>query len=103
MLYTLLRPTKERWFLFRIIVITALLGWVVGVHGQKPPGDWAGQDSPSASDQKNAQNPLSPTPSSARNDPHAEGTVLGSGTTFKLRVNLVQLLVVVRATQRVIR
>lgn len=101
MLHTLLRPTKKQWFALRIIVIAALLGWVVGFHGQKPPGKEAGfQDSRLASDQNNSPNPLAPKPSSAKNDPNAGLTVQDSATTFKLRVNLVQVHVVVRDTRR---
>jgi hypothetical protein len=92
MLHMLLRPIRKQWFLFRITVITALLGRVAGVHGQKPPSKEEGtQDSSSASDQKNTQNPLAPKPSSPKNDPNAGITVQDSGATFKLRVNLVQV------------
>src|SRR5271166_2768941 len=98
MLHRLLHRIKEQWVFFRIIVITALMGWVVAVYGQKPPGA-ATQEFPRASDQKSTQNPPSGPPSSAKNDPNAEVTVQDSGTTFKLRVNLVQVHVVVRDTK----
>jgi len=66
-------------------VITAALAGMVPVHGQQ-------LQSPTTS----AQTPTSGQTSSTKNDPNAEVTIQDSGTTFRLRVNLVQVHVVVR-------
>ncbi len=95
MLYTLLHPTKDR--LRFLVAVVALLTWTVPVHGQNPPGTaTAPQDPPDRPTQQNDGKPTSPPAPSAKNDPNAEVTVQDSGTTFRLRVNLVQVHVVVR-------
>ncbi len=85
MLHTRFHPIEKRWPLVSMAVLTTLLAWLVAVHGQQPGS--VNQDS-------SAQKPASA--SSTRNDPNAEVTIQDSGTTFRLRVNLVQVHVVVR-------
>ncbi len=64
---------------------------------QSPPDSGTGtQAAPADSAQKRTQKPPPVPPPPTKNDPNAEVTVQDSGTTFRLRVNLVQVHVVVR-------
>ncbi|HEY1471876.1 MAG TPA: VWA domain-containing protein [Candidatus Acidoferrum sp.] len=95
MQHTELHPIKRRQLLVGVAVVTVLFLQRLPVYGQQPPGSPA-QASPSGSAKNTTQNPASGQTSSAKNDPNAEVTVQDSGTTFRLRVNLVQVHVVVR-------
>jgi VWFA-related protein len=90
MLSTLLHLTKRL-----LVTAVAALAWTVLVHGQGPPGTTSSEDAPVSPTQQNSPKPTSQLPS-AKNDPNSEVTVQDSGTTFRLRVNLVQVHVVVR-------
>jgi VWFA-related protein len=75
MLDTRFHAVGKRWLLVGIVAITAAQAGLVPVRAQQPS--------------------LSQT-AATRNDPNAEVSVQDSGTTFRLRVNLVQVHVVVR-------
>jgi VWFA-related protein len=85
MLHKRFHAIGKHWLLVRMAVITTMLGGLVPVHGQQPP-----------SGANSGQKPTSGQTPSTRNDPNAEVTIQDSGTTFRLRVNLVQVHVVVR-------
>ena len=85
MRHTRFHAVGKRWLLTGIAVITATPAGLVPVRAQQPP-------SPAASPQQATSSQTSTT----KNDPNAEVTVQDSGTTFRLRVNLVQVHVVVR-------
>jgi hypothetical protein len=85
MLHTRFHAIGKRWPLLRMAVFASVLAWLVPVHGQQP------STAPTA-----APKPASDQTSSTKNDPNAEVTIQDSGTTFRLRVNLVQVHVVVR-------
>ena len=96
MLYTRFHAIRKRWLLVRMAVIGAVLAGLVPLNGQQPqqPAGGATQDPSATSEPK--QNPPSSSAPSTKNDPNAEVTVQDSGTTFGLRVNPVQVHVVVR-------
>ncbi len=75
MLDTRFHAVGKRWLLVGIVAITAAQAGLVPVRAQQPS--------------------LSQT-AATKNDPNAEVSVQDSGTTFRLRVNLVQVHVVVR-------
>ena len=85
MRHTRFHAVGKRWLLIGIAVVTAAPAGLVPVRAQQPP-------SPAASPQQATSSQTSTT----KNDPNAEVTVQDSGTTFRLRVNLVQVHVVVR-------
>jgi hypothetical protein len=93
MLYTRFHEIRKRWVLVRIAVIGAVLAGLVPLDGQQPAGS-ATQDPSATSEPK--QNPTTSSGPSTKNSPHAEVTVQDSGSTFGLRVNLVQMHVAVR-------
>jgi hypothetical protein len=97
MLYTRFDAIRKRWLLLRMTVIGAVLAGLVPLNGQQPqPRAGSATQDPSATSEPK-QNPTS-SPSSAKYDPNVEVTVQDSGTTFRLRVNLVQVHVMVRDT-----
>ena len=85
MLHTRFHATGKHWLLVRMTAITAALAGMVPVHGQQ-------LQSPTTAAQKSTSGQTS----SIKNDPNAEATIQDSGITFRLRVNLVQVHVVVR-------
>jgi hypothetical protein len=93
MLYTRFHAIRKRWLLVRMAVIGAVLAGLLPLNLQQPAGG-ATQDPSATSEAK--QNATSSSAPSTKNDPNAEVTVQDSGTTFGLRVNLVQAHVVVR-------
>ena len=93
MLYTRFHAIRKRWLLVRMVVIGAVLAGLLPLNLQQPAGG-ATQDPSATSEAK--QNATSSSAPSTKNDPNAEVTVQDSGTTFGLRVNLVQVHVVVR-------
>ena len=93
MLYTRFHAIRKRWLLVRMAVIGAVLAGLLPLNLQQPAGG-ATQDPSATSEAK--QNATSSSAPSTKNDPNAEVTVQDSGTTFGLRVNLVQVHVVVR-------
>jgi hypothetical protein len=93
MLYSRFHEIRKRWLLVRMSVIGAVLAGLLPLNGQQPAGG-ATQDPSATSEAK--QNATSSSAPSTKNDPNAEVTVQDSGTTFGLRVNLVQVHVVVR-------
>lgn len=97
MLYTRFDAIRKRWLLLRMTVIGAVLAGLVPLNGQQPqPRAGSTTQDPSATSEPK-QNPTS-SPGSSAKLPKAEVTVQDSGTTFSLRVNLVQVHVVVRDT-----
>jgi hypothetical protein len=98
MLYTRFDAIRKRWLLLRMTVIGAVLAGLVPLNGQQPqPRAGSATQDPSATSEPK-QNRTSSPASSAKYDPNAEVTVQDSGTTFRLRVNLVHVRVVVRDT-----
>jgi hypothetical protein len=98
MLYTRFDAIRKRWLLLRMTVIGAVLAGLVALKGQQPqPRAGSATQEPSATSVPK-QNPTSSPASSAKYDRNAEVTVQDSGTTFRLRVNLVHVHVVVRDT-----
>jgi hypothetical protein len=93
MLYSRFHEIRKRWLLVRMSVIGAVLAGLLPLNGQQPAGG-ATQDPSATSEAK--QNATSSSAPSTKNDPNGEVTVQDSGTTFGLRVNLVQVHVVVR-------
>ena len=85
MRHTRFHAVRKRWLLLGTAVVMAAPAVLVPVRAQQPP-------SPAASPQQATSSQTSTT----KNDPNAEVTVQDSGTTFRLRVNLVQVHVVVR-------
>lgn len=98
MLYTRFDAIRKRWLLLRMTVIGAELAGLVPLKGQQPqPRAGSATQEPSATSVPK-QNPTSSPASSAKYDPNAEVTVQDSGTTFRLRVNLVHVHAGVRDT-----
>jgi hypothetical protein len=93
MLYTRFHAIRKRRLLVRMTVIGAVLAGLVPLNGQQPAGS-ATQDPSATSEPK--QNPTTSSTPSTKNNPNVEVTGQDSGSTFGLRVNLVQVHVVVR-------
>lgn len=98
MLYTRFDAIGKPWRLLRMTVIGAVLAGLVPLNGQQTqPRTGSATQGPSATSERK-QNPTPSRASSAKNDPNAEVPVQDSGATFRLRVNLVQVHLVVRDT-----
>jgi VWFA-related protein len=81
-------------------VTVALLAGSRPLLGQESPANGTGAPKPPANSAESSPQKVSGLQTStAKNDPNAEVTIQDSGTTFKLRVNLVQVHVVVRDAQ----
>jgi hypothetical protein len=97
MLSNLSHPIRKWRFLIRMAVTAALLLGSLPVPEQVPSANGTGAQNPPANSLENSPQKASrPQTSTAKNDPNAEVTIQDSGTTFKLRVNLAQVHVVVR-------
>jgi hypothetical protein len=96
MLYTRFDAIRKRWLLLRMTVIGAVPAGLVPLNGQQPQPRAGGATQDPAATSEPKQNPTSSPASSAKYDPNVEVTVQDSGTTFRLRVNLVQVHVMVR-------
>ena len=84
MLHTRFHAVGKRWLLVGIAIVVAPLAGLVPVRAQQ-----------SSTTSPSGQQPTAGQPAT-KNDPNAEVNVQDSGTTFRLRVNLVQVHVVVR-------
>jgi hypothetical protein len=97
MLSHLSHPIRKCRFLIRMVVTAALLAGSRPLLGHESPANGTGAPKPPAnSAESSPQEASGPQTSTAKNDPNAEVTIQDSGATFKLRVNLVQVHVVVR-------
>jgi hypothetical protein len=96
MFYTRFHTIRKRCLLIEMAVIGAVLAGLVPLKAQQAqqPAGSATQDPCATSEPK--QSATSSSARSAKHDPNAEVTVQDSGTTSRLRVNLVQVHVVVR-------
>jgi hypothetical protein len=73
-------------------VTAALLAGSRPLLGQESPANGTGAPKPPANSAESSPKKVSGLQTStAKNDPNAEVTIQDSGTTFKLRVNLVQV------------
>ena len=80
-----------------LLVLVVLLTWAAGARAQEPSAGMAsGQTSGAPTTPETAPDTPTPQPAKSATEPKEEVSSKDTGTTFKLRVNLVQVKVVVR-------